>query len=370
MTSAPQGLPLAIPDLTRYHPTAFDLAEGKGFIAATSAYMQSVISTLESFMKSSMENSKTEANIQSSLTDSLEDLSKKVQKEWAEYEANKPTSNWLTKALGYILDGFMLLISVVTADPVLFSMTSTMIVMQASGLQDKLNSVLPSDSGLKALCELGIAAGEALLFGGIDLLSEKGLQKFMEEAAEKAAPEVAKTAGQQAVSALRTYTSLLAQSLLMGGFWIDACKAMGMGDEDAAIFGMIAGVGFGLAATAASMDDGTKALLRKTLFAKWGANAERFLDIANLVLNIGKDIFQIAGGAEQIRQGQMLKIVAGILKKMGVTQGNFSLMQGLLQIWSSASTLTQNTTSSITDDFTAVNQSFPALGQMWRPAHR
>lgn len=376
--AAPQGQTPAAPERAEWYVIVrkqFDFANA-GFTQATEEYASNMASYMSTFMSNAVDAQKRESKESSSFSDLAENISKQVAKQWELYDEEEQNASSGLGFLGYVLDAITIVIGVLTEDPALVMMGIYGIVTQATG-HDPVQSFFQNLTGNQIAGEFLAGVAEAVAGGTLNFAVEKGAQTFCKDAAEQIAKDVAeqmakdgaaqaeKTVLQTAFAKIMNFLSTLGMMLMMSPFWQNvAAQIPGVGKEGAIWLGLAFSIAF-TAGTSAFAEQGfAQQIVRKGLTNKFGPNAIKVLDGLTLALTLARNGTQIGIGVQTIRQGQELEKAADILRQLGTTQGLMTLVQGLVDMFNVAMMQTQTMIKTATEDYTAFNNTLPALGQM------
>jgi len=340
------------------------------FMEATAEYMEKVTEVQAKQMNDVSKTLSAENDIQDSLAALSKAQGDRVNQLYQQEADMQPSSmpSWLQDTLLV----FTFLVTCLTLDPVLIGLAGFGMVMQMSGGQNALVKAACGDNkDAAAGFEFGMAMGEALLAGGASsALGGKIATDVAEEAAEQATSRLSRVFSSTTLKNTLAYSG---QTLMQNNFWNDflqgPCK---MDEQSAFALGMFLGMGTAIGTSFAAEDTGLAQLFKNklsTLLAKKGMDADSILRWGSLVLNVTQGGFQIGSSAVEIQIGQQYVRLADFHRDvMGPNTAKYSILQDVFGSMSPLISSTQEAMSKIADDATAENQTFSALGNMFRQA--
>lgn len=343
------------------------------FTSATNAYAGAMAKVMNQFMNDSTQQQQTQTKQSTAYTQLASQIATQVAHQWELYneELSEQSSSGLG-FLGYLVAAITIVIGVLTEDPALVMMGVYSIVTQATH-EDPIESFCEDLTGNKIAGEFLAGLVEACAGGVVDGVADKLVEKVCDKAAAEVAADAAargagaaeKTVAQKVASIVRTIIANLGMTLMMSTFWEDvAAQIPGVGKEGAMWLGLLFAVGFASGSGLLRENSLMKEIVEKAITNKFPDAGMTVLRGLILAMNLARNGCQMAEGVLMMKQADALNKAADILRKLGVTQSEFTLIQGLCDMFSQAMNQTQAMVKSVTDDYTAFNQTLPSLARM------
>ncbi len=330
-----------------------------GFIQATSAYVDFMSGVLSSFTQTSMEESKIETSESQDLTKAAVVLAQQASEQMKAYQAELASQNSGPTWLNYITDAVMFISCLLTEDWAMASMALGDIIMTATGTKQELEQKLEAAGCPELLADVTVAVGMAVLIS----LPRAGLDGFT-EAGANAAETLPTKMQKMLASILKNLPTNTAITLSMGSFWQDSAEKMTSSPEGQAAISAI----FSVAAIGLALKFGPEGNLngyiKNKLIAKFPEYGEKVYFASLMGLLLAQSGFRLAQNVNQIKQGEAMEKAADIIEKWGTFQQQFTLTQGLVDMFQVATDTTQSMISSVNNNFVGVYQALPALATM------
>jgi hypothetical protein len=336
------------------------------FSEAVEEYMADVTETQVQQTKDMSDSLRYSNNVQNALTKVTEAEAKKVNDAYIEAAAEQPSEEpeWLTITQQVVMG----LAAAMSGDIMMAVLMATNAAMQDTGLMKKLTTEAVGNNSMARFgFETGFAIGEAVICAGASGLSEDSAPDAEDDAAVEAAANKPTTAAKFRGQTL-VYAS---QTMMQNNAWVDFLQGCGASQETAAIVGMLLGmaVAFGAsyAAPDSALQDAMKGKMRSALAKCRVTDTESALHKATLLFRMTGNVLQIYSAGLQVQIGEQYEKLAELQRNViAPATARLALYQGVTNAMTSVTSATEGAIKTIAADATAENQSFSALGNIFK----